>query len=180
MNLILQAAKWAQEAHKDQVRKYNGRLFIEHPMRVAGWVSLMRDQQPEYVAAAWLHDVKEDQWKYWLKIEAQLPGSVRIIVDQLTNPSKKYPELNRKLRKKMDREHLAKCADCTKVIKMIDRYDNLCGMDECPDDFKYIYADESLLLAQAVRPVLFDVDLTPWCNAVDQAANQILSSTKAA
>jgi (p)ppGpp synthase/HD superfamily hydrolase len=92
MNLILQAAKWAHEAHKDQVRKYNGRLFIEHPMRVAGWTSLMRDQQPEYVAAAWLHDVKEDNWHYWLKIEALIPGSVRIIVDQLTNPSKKHPE----------------------------------------------------------------------------------------
>jgi (p)ppGpp synthase/HD superfamily hydrolase len=175
MNLILQAAKWAHEAHQDQVRKYNGRLFIEHPMRVAGWTSLMRDQQPEYVAAAWLHDVKEDQWKYWLKIEALIPGSVRIIVDQLTNPSKKHPELNRARRKAMDRKHLTECADCTKVIKMIDRYDNLCDVAEAEDDFKRVYAQESLLLVQAIRPVLFDTDLTPWCNAVEQQANKLLA-----
>lgn len=174
MNLILQAAKWANEAHFNQVRKYNGRPFIEHPMRVAGWTSLMHDDNPEYVAAAWLHDVKEDQPEYWLKIEAQMHGSVRIIVDQLTNPSKKRPDLNRRRRKEMDREHLVGCADCTKVIKMIDRYDNLCDVAESKDDFKRVYAEESLLLVEAIRPVLFDSDLTPWCNTVEQQAIKLL------
>ncbi len=174
-NLILQAAQWAQEAHKNQVRKYNGRLFIEHPMRVAGWTSLMRDHQPEYVAAAWLHDVKEDQWKFWLSILSQVPGSVRIIVDQLTNPSKQFPNLNRAQRKAMDRKHLTECADCTKVIKMIDRYDNLCDVAEAKDDFKRVYAEESLLLVHAIRPVLFDADLTPWCNSVEQQAHKLLA-----
>lgn len=175
MNLILQAAKWAHEAHKDQVRKYNGRPYIEHPMRVAGWTSLMDDQQPEYVAAAWLHDVKEDNWHYWIKIERQVLGSVRIIVDQLTNPSKKHPHLNRADRKKMDREHIAASADCTKVIKMIDRYDNLCDLAEAKDDFKRVYAKESLVLVQAICPVLFDNDLTPWCNAVQHKAHLLLA-----
>jgi (p)ppGpp synthase/HD superfamily hydrolase len=144
-------------------------------MRVAGWASLMRDQQPEYVAAAWLHDVQEDNSDFWLKIERQVLGSVRIIVDQLTNPSKKRPDLNRADRKKMDREHIAASADCTKVIKMIDRYDNLCDVVDGDRGFQCVYAKESLLLVEAVRPVLFDSDLTPWCNAVDQQANKLLA-----
>jgi hypothetical protein len=39
---------------------------------------------------------------------------------------------------------------------MIDRYDNLCDVAEAEDDFKRVYAEESLLLVQAIRPVLFD------------------------
>lgn len=174
MNLILQAAQWAKEAHKKQFRKYNGRPFIEHPMRVAGWTAIMHDFHEEYVAAAWLHDVKEDQWHFWLTIHGKVPGSVRIIVDQLTNPSKKKPHAPRSERKKMDREHLVGCADCTKVIKMIDRHDNLCDMAEDPTDFKFLYAEESLLLVKAIRPVLFMDDLSPWCDAVEKQANKLL------
>ena len=175
MNLILQAAKWAEQAHRDVVRKYNGRLYIEHPMRVAGWTSLIDGVQPEHVAAAWLHDVLEDNPPFWEDIRIFMPQSVERIVKQLTNPSKKLPELNRARRKAMDRKHLAEVCDTAKIIKMIDRYDNLCDVAEAKDDFKLLYAEESILLVQAVRPIQFDRDLTPWCNAVEQQANKLLA-----
>ena len=175
MNLILQAARWAHEAHKDQVRKYNGRPYIEHPMRVAGWATLIDGVQSEHVAAAWLHDVLEDNPKYWSKIVDYVPAPVRIIVKQLTNPSKDYPDLNRARRKAMDREHLAGVCDTAKVIKMIDRYDNLCDVVDGDRGFQCVYAQESLLLVQAIRPVLFHADLTLWCNAVEQEANKLLA-----
>jgi (p)ppGpp synthase/HD superfamily hydrolase len=175
MNLILQAAKWADEAHRDQIRKYNGRAYIEHPMRVAGWTAVLKQPTEIEVAAAWLHDVKEDNPRYWDDIRVFIPFGVEVIVTQLTNPSKICPKLNRAARKKMDREHLAHVSPAAKVIKMIDRYDNLCDVAEAEDDFKRVYAQESLLLVQAVRPVMFDTDLTPWCNAVEQQANKLLA-----
>jgi (p)ppGpp synthase/HD superfamily hydrolase len=54
------AAIFANNAHKGQKRKYNGRPYIEHPMRVAFAVSLIPEAEPEVIAAAWLHDVVED------------------------------------------------------------------------------------------------------------------------
>ena len=41
MNLIIKAAQFAKYAHEGQVRKYTGRPYVEHPMRVAGEVSML-------------------------------------------------------------------------------------------------------------------------------------------
>jgi (p)ppGpp synthase/HD superfamily hydrolase len=60
MNLIIKAADLANIAHEGQKRKYNGRPYIEHLMRVAGRVTLLSDSTEEEIAAAWLHDVIED------------------------------------------------------------------------------------------------------------------------
>jgi GTP pyrophosphokinase len=58
-NLILDAARFATQAHRGQVR-YDGEAYINHPMRVAGMVTIIMPTNEVMVAAGWLHDVVED------------------------------------------------------------------------------------------------------------------------
>jgi (p)ppGpp synthase/HD superfamily hydrolase len=153
MSLILAAANFASMAHKGQKRKYTNRPYIEHPMRVAGQVSLLEDVTEEEVAAAWLHDVIEDCDPSYAKlIDETWPERIATLVLDLTNPSKKRPEIDRKSRKSLDREHFRHVGRWAKLIKLVDRIDNIRDMDGAEAGFKSLYLQESLLLAN----VLFD------------------------
>lgn len=164
MNLIIQAAALAQTAHSGQIRKWTQRPYIEHPMRVAGAVCMIPGVLEDVVAAAWLHDVLEDCPKY-TKDVAELSGSVFEFVQDLTNRSKlpEHARKNRAERKKIDREYLAECHIWVQVVKLIDRLDNLREMSLGPADFKIKYHEESLLLAEALRPQI-SYGLGPGCD----------------
>jgi hypothetical protein len=75
-------------------------------------------------------------------------------------------------RKRIDRDHLAKAPPEAKVIKMLDRLDNLAEMELAPAEFKTLYGEESLLLAQAVG----DADPKLRDNLVNSARALIASS----
>jgi (p)ppGpp synthase/HD superfamily hydrolase len=158
MNLILAAARLADAAHHGQKRKYNGRPYIEHPMRVAGRVTLLDDATEEEIAAAWLHDVIEDcAPEYATTIETTFPERVHRLVLELTNPSKeaakKHTGMHRNSRKALDRQHYVGSSVWAKRIKLCDRIDNIRDMQGAEDGFKHVYMDETLLLAN----VLLDV-----------------------
>lgn len=150
-NIIPICARLAEEAHRGQVRKYHGRPYIEHPMRVANKV-MMLDGVPEaIVGAAWLHDTIEDcqhmPTEWWVKF----PSNVYNLVKLLTNPSKKHPELKRADRKKMDREHYHNAPDWIKIVKLVDRIDNLQDMIAVDDNnFATLYLEESRLLVDVL------------------------------
>lgn len=149
MSIIIAAAQFAEKAHRGQVRKFTNRPYIEHPMRVAGRACLIPSFGEDEIAAAWMHDVLEDY--PFVKIPAIFSPWCYNIVCELTNPSKKHPELNRAARKAMDREHLATVSREAKIIKLLDRIDNLNEMVGADDDFKRLYAEESRALAEALR-----------------------------
>jgi (p)ppGpp synthase/HD superfamily hydrolase len=152
MNLIIKAAEFAKHAHEGQVRKYTGRPYVEHPMRVAGEVSMIDGATEQMVAAAWMHDVIEDcapELRGAMKL--LFPQSVCNLVQELTNPSKDHPELKRAERKAMDRNHLASVSDEAKIIKLVDRIDNLREMTGAEPDFLLLYSRESRMLADALR-----------------------------
>jgi (p)ppGpp synthase/HD superfamily hydrolase len=153
-NLILRAARLANRLHAGQVRKYRPRPFIEHPGRVASRLMLFKDAAAEEVAAAWLHDVLEDTPATAdnLQAEGMPPVSVRL-VEELTNPSKRHPQLRRAVRKEMDRGHVLHMSREAKRIKLIDRADNLREMQGCDESFKSLYAAESVLLAKLLEGV---------------------------
>lgn len=151
MNLIIKAAKIATEAHEGQRRKYTNTPYIYHPARVAGRIAIHPIADEITVSAGYVHDVVEDCKQYDLKFIAEELGSgVADLVEQLTNPSKNYPNLPRHKQKEMDRDHLKGVTTSAKVIKMIDRYDNLNEMPSAPDYFIYLYARESRLLIEAI------------------------------
>lgn len=167
MSLIIKAAQAAEFWHRGQKRKYNGRPYIEHPARVANRMMLHKLADEINVAAAWLHDVVEDCDVSQVKLHDLLCHSFESserkleienceksqkivdIVQSLTNPSKDS-SLNRAARKEMDREHLRNAPQIVKIIKMIDRIDNLRDLSAGPIDFQKKYANESLLLANVI------------------------------
>lgn len=148
MNLILKAAAFARQAHDGQRRKYNDRPYIQHPARVAGRVAA-RPQATEVMAAAFLHDVVEDTPRTLDEVSAEFGPEVARLVDELTNPSKgsKAP---RRERKQTDRDHLAVVSVEAKVIKLLDRIDNLQEMGDAPSNFRRKYCEESRLLADVI------------------------------
>jgi (p)ppGpp synthase/HD superfamily hydrolase len=149
MNPILKAAQFAREAHGDQRRKYTGRPYIEHPARVAARVAIHPAGTETMVIAAWLHDVLEDT-DIGLEVIANRFGEeVAQLVEELTNPSKGSPAL-RAERKAQDREHLARVSRPAKIIKLLDRIDNLRDMEGAPQKFLSLYLEESRLLAASI------------------------------
>lgn len=151
-NIILKAAQMAYQAHKGQLRKYNGSPYIEHPMRVAGRVSLSDGVPERVVAAAWLHDVREDCVDYWESHKNELPPEVIELVDWLTNTSKsgEFANLNRAARKELDRAKLSKAPYWVKIIKLFDRIDNLMEMSPKDSGFARLYCEESEALVRAI------------------------------
>lgn len=149
MSLILRAAALADRAHEGQKRKYTNFPYIMHPARVAGRVGILPGVTEEMVAAAYLHDVLEDTTITREEIEEVTNAQVGFYVDCMTNKSK-GTGLPRAERKALDRRHLSEVPQEVKLIKAIDRMDNLLEMRGAPADFKRLYAEESLLLAEAL------------------------------
>lgn len=148
-NLIIVAAQFAARCHAGQVRKYNGRPYITHPIRVAGRVATHEKATGELVAAAFLHDVVEDCGVTLLEIESRFGTEVARYVGHLTN-FHRIPGIPRHERKRADRERLREIPWECKIVKLIDRIDNLWEIDRT-DGFAKIYAQESLLLVEVIR-----------------------------
>jgi hypothetical protein len=168
-NKIFHAAVLAYAAHRGQCRKYVDDVpYIIHPASIANqteaWVILNSSEselafkliRPQtrmlMTSAAWGHDVGEDCDPRWMELYKEFDLGVFDLIVELTNPSKKRPDLNRADRKKMDREHLGHVSWMAKVIKLIDRGSNLMEIADQPAeaDFKRLYARES----EALLPFL--------------------------
>ena len=144
---IVRAAQFAEQCHHGSARKWTGEPYIEHPMRVAGRVLLLKGVEAIHVQAAWLHDVIEDCYITRENICRMFGEPVAAIVHALTNPSKKL-ELRRKEAKALYREHLATQPRWVKLIKLVDRIDNIRDSAAGPSDWKQRYGAESMLLAE--------------------------------
>lgn len=142
--MIEQARKFAESAHQGQIRKYNGKPYFTHPERVAKRLQEL-GYPPEMVAAGYLHDVIEDCGVKIQEIETIFGHKVAELVSGLTNPSKGM-KVSRAERKKIDREHLSAQAKFVKIIKLVDRIDNIKEMEGAETDFKRLYAKETILL----------------------------------
>ncbi len=149
MSIIIKAAALALRAHEGQKRKHTGFPYIYHPARVAGRVGILPGATEEMVAAAYLHDVLEDTAVSREEIEAATNAQVGFYVDCMTNKSKSL-KLPRAERKALDRKHLAEVPFEVRQIKAIDRIDNLLEIAGASTDFKKLYAEESLLLADVL------------------------------
>ncbi len=156
MTLIFKAAQFAAVAHMGQVRKGTGTPYVYHPARVAARVAVRGDATEEMVAAAFLHDVLEDTDIKAIDLVGAFSSPVVELVIELTNHSKDL-DLPRKERKRIDLKHLAGVSGEAKIIKMLDRIDNLREMDPENERFVQVYAQESWMLVQVLADA--DVDL---------------------
>jgi len=154
LSKIIAAARYAELKHRGQLRKYTGEPYILHPARVAGIVSFLPCSTEVMVQAAWLHDVVEDCGVDIQEIYDHFGVNVAAIVDDLTNPSKKFSALKRAESKQMDRDWISRGFPESKIIKMIDRIDNLRDYpndnQEAVDFVRDLYYDESVALFEAI------------------------------
>jgi len=148
--LIEKAKRNATRAHKGQTRKYGDKHpYIIHPEAVSTLVRTSSDVIPEMVAAAWLHDVVEDTDWTIEEVRTEFGQVIGDLVDELTNPSKQYPNFSRGKRKQIDRDHTANISDAAKTIKTADRLHNLKGiLENAPKDFAEMYLYETVELFQ--------------------------------
>lgn len=151
---IGRALEFAQKAHGSQKRKWSGDPYVVHPYRVAARLRAIKPDCPdEMVVAALLHDVVEDTEVTLDDIGREFGMGVASYVDGLTNVSSQveFVNLNREGRKRLDRFHLRRQNPRVRLIKLLDRVDNLEDMTGAPPDFKRQYAIESLLLLGAIE-----------------------------
>jgi len=143
--MIFKAAKFAQECHKTQFRKYTGQRYIEHPARVASKVILLKGSTEEMVCAAWLHDVIEDCKVTFEELEKRFSFNIAYYVRELTNTSKLDTKLNRAQRKEIDCKRISEASIAARMIKLCDRIDNFRDIPNS-EGFKVKYYHETQLL----------------------------------
>jgi (p)ppGpp synthase/HD superfamily hydrolase len=154
MNKIVEAARFARHVHCGQFRKYTNVPYITHPERVALRLMYRPDSTEELICAGWLHDTIEDCPNVSEKTIASLfgPEVARIVVEVTNTAKKTHPHLNRAARKRMDLGRLAAVSHEAKILKLIDRIDNLNEFDRQADpEFANVYHGESMDLAEALK-----------------------------
>ena len=117
MICVEQARIFATQAHKriDHRRKYSNQPYDVHLKAVADIVASVTDD-PEMIAAAWLHDTIEDTLATFQDIEKQFGKNISMLVSELTDVGK-ISDGNRAVRKSIDRFHLAQASYRGKTIK---------------------------------------------------------------
>lgn len=114
-----------------------------------------------------LHDVPEDTLLPIQRIRDEIGSDVEAGVIFLTSYSKQFDlQEKRAIRKARDREYLRGIPALWQAVKLLDREDNLAGLDGAPMDFVKLYVDETRLLVADIGqsgPVIAD-RLLARCN----------------
>ena len=146
--LINKAKMLAGKAHEGQMRKYSGMPYIVHPIEVATIVQSV-DHTDEMIAAALLHDVVEDTEYTVADISKEVSPKVAELVEGLPDVSK--PEDgNRKTRKAMDKDHLAKQSAEVQTIKLADVISNSQDIKANDPSFAKVYIEEMKALLEVL------------------------------
>lgn len=149
--LIDSAVIFGNKAHGDQVRKYTGEPYINHPIAVAKIVMGCDYYDVDMVVAAILHDVIEDTPVTREDIiDAGFGGGVADLVVELSDASR--PEDgNRATRKAIDREFLSAVSNRAKTVKLADLINNSESITEYDPDFAKVYMKEKQLLLEVLH-----------------------------
>jgi (p)ppGpp synthase/HD superfamily hydrolase len=122
--------------------------YIVHPIEVATIVQSV-DHTDEMIAAALLHDVVEDTEYTVADISKEVSPKVAELVEGLTDVSK--PEDgNRKTRKAMDKDHLAKQSAEVQTIKLADVISNSQDIKANDPSFAKVYIEEMKALLEVL------------------------------
>lgn len=149
--LVNKAKEFATQAHNsiNQIRKYTGEPYINHPLSVANIVSQVTKDE-NIIATAWLHDVVEDTPYTLSEIEKLFGFKVALFVSQLTNVTKKS-DGSREYRKAKEREHISQACYEAKTIKLADIIDNTKSIESENPEFAKIYMAEKRLMLEVLK-----------------------------
>jgi (p)ppGpp synthase/HD superfamily hydrolase len=121
-DLIFRAREFARERHFSQARRYTGEPYFVHLEEVAGLVERAGLSETA-IAAAWLHDVVEDQGVPLQTIVDHFGQDVLAMVVKLTDTPPR-PGINRDGRKAIDRQRLYEASPEVQGIKCADLISN--------------------------------------------------------
>jgi hypothetical protein len=149
--LVRRAKEFAVQAHTRIVhlRKYTSAPYAVHLENVAALVSSVTDE-PEALAAAWLHDVVEDTPVTLEDVEREFGQLVAALVESLTDVSQPA-DGNRAVRKEKDLKHLAQASAAAKTIKLADLIDNCRDICRHDKEFARIYLAEMKDLLEVLQ-----------------------------
>lgn len=141
-DLVERARDYATRAHQriDHRRKYSHQPYQIHLEAVAELVTRVSDD-PEVIAAAWLHDTVEDTPATLEDIENQFGRTVAELVEALTDVSKPS-DGNRAKRKAIDKSYLALASPGAKTVKLADLIDNCRDITKHDQRFAKVYVVE--------------------------------------
>ena len=145
---------YATKAHGEQRRKYTPEPYIVHPIRVMKLCAEYTDKI-SILCAALLHDVLEDtevdeeQMLSFLRTvmdENEAKETLALVVD-LTDVYIKdnYPQFNRRKRKDLERERIARTSSDSQTIKYADIIDNCNEIVKHDRDFAKVFLNECRL-----------------------------------
>lgn len=128
--IILKAAHFASQKHRDQRRKdKEASPYINHPLNVAILISdIGKIQDPEILAAALLHDTIEDTDTKPEELEKFFGLRVRNLVEAVTDDK----SLPKEERKKRQIEHAAELSADATLIKLGDKISNVLDVTKNP------------------------------------------------
>ena len=150
MDKVMFAKEYGERAHGDQVRKYTGEPYWEHPLAVAALVTHYWPDAPEdVICAALLHDVVEDTPVELEEIRRLFGDDVATYVWFLTKPPAHVG--NRETRKKLDRVRLAEAPAAVRYIKMLDVIHNAQSIKVHDKNFWQLFREEAMMLFSAMK-----------------------------
>jgi len=138
--MINSALNLAGCAHIDQKRKITEESYIIHTINVANIVFTATDNA-YIISAALMHDTIEDSDITYEDIRADFCQDIADWVQGVTNVSAKA-DGNRKVRAKMELDHLRSCHIASKIIKLADIIDNCRSIPLLDPKFALIYMEE--------------------------------------
>ena len=118
--MIRKAAEFAARAHAGALRKGSGIPYIYHPMEVALIVAQMTDD-PEVIAAAYLHDVLEDTQITAAQLETEFGSRILSFVSAETEDK----TLTWRERKETTIRHLETASYEVKLLTLGDKLSNM-------------------------------------------------------
>lgn len=139
MNIVDRARKFAERAHRNQVRKYTGEPYFVHLDEVAKLCARFGCNK-ETVAAAYLHDTIEDQPVTYEDIAMEFGTRVADMVRDLTDAPASAG--SRKERKAMDLARLAVASRNAQTIKCADMISNTASIVRHDVGFARTYLPE--------------------------------------
>ena len=141
-DIVARAREFAINAHQriNHRRKYTKEPYSVHLSAVAKIVAEVTDD-PETIAAAWLHDVVEDTKATILDVEREFGREIAALVADLTDVSTPA-DGNRTARKRLDREHLAGAAPRAQTVKLADLIHNCEDITRNDPRFAVVFHDE--------------------------------------
>jgi (p)ppGpp synthase/HD superfamily hydrolase len=140
MDIVDKARKFAQRAHKTQIRKYTGEPYFVHLDEVAK-LCARYGLSKRARAAAYLHDTIEDQPVTYEQLVTEFGKEVADIVRDLTDePASKAT--NRMQRNRMNLDRLAKAGTEAQSIKCADMVSNTASIARHDINFARSYLPE--------------------------------------